>query len=91
MGVPGAKSELVLNLCRATGATTYLSGKLGRDYLDEGTFAAAGIAVSYQDYAHPEYAQVQPGFEPFMGVLDLLFNHGPASRDILLHRAAVSA
>ena len=89
--VAGAKSELVLNLCRAAGADTYLSGALGRDYLDEASFTAAGLAVRYQDYAHPVYAQVQPGFEPFMGVLDLIFNHGPASLDVLHNRAAVSA
>ena len=90
MGMEGTKSELVLNLCRATEATIYLSGALGRDYLDAASFVTAGINVIYQDYAHPTYAQCQPGFEPFMGVLDLLFNHGPASRGILLTPAAIS-
>lgn len=84
MGIGGTKSELVLNLCRATGATTYLSGALGRNYLDEAAFAAAGLGVRYQDYQHPTYAQVHGGFEPYLGVLDLIFNHGPASREILL-------
>ncbi len=91
LGVGGAKSELVLNLCRATGATEYLSGALGRDYLDEASFAAAGIAVRYQNYGHPAYAQAWPGFESHLAVLDLLFNHGPASREVLLHGAAVLA
>jgi hypothetical protein len=91
MNVGGAKSELVLNLCRAVGADTYLSGALGRNYLDEAGFTAAGMAVRYQDYAHPTYAQCQPGFEPFMGVLDLLFNHGPGSLELLLNRTTVSA
>lgn len=84
MQVEGTKSELVLNLCRTAGADTYLSGALGRNYLDEATFTQAGVAVRYQDCAHPTYAQCQPGFEPYMGVLDLIFNHGPASREILL-------
>lgn len=91
MNATGAKSELVLNLCRAAGATSYVSGAHGRDYLDEASFEAAGIAVQYQDYGHPTYAQCQPGFVPFMGVLDLIFNHGPASLDVLLHRSAVAA
>ncbi len=90
MGVAGTKSELVLNLCQAAGATTYLSGKMGRDYLDSGAFAAAGIGVEFQDYAHPVYAQAAPGFEAALGILDLLFNHGPASRDILLQREPVT-
>jgi hypothetical protein len=91
LAATGTKGELVLNLCREAGATTYLSGALGRDYLDGDTFARAGITVAYQDYSHPAYPQCQPGFEPGMGVLDLIFNHGPASRDILLNRLAVPA
>lgn len=90
MAVTGTKSDLVLNLCRGAGADTYLSGALGRNYLDEASFAAAGMTVRYQDYAHPTYPQCQPGFEPYMGVLDLLFNHGPASREILLNHAVAA-
>lgn len=83
MAVEGAKAELVLNLCRACGATTYLSGPLGRDYLDERPFLEAGIRVEYHDYRHPEYRQVFPGFTPFLAAVDLLFNHGPESARIL--------
>lgn len=90
LGKGGTKSDLVLNLCRSVGATTYLSGALGRNYLDAASFAAAGITVRYQDYTHPHYAQWQPGFEPYMSALDLLFNHGPASREILCHEAVAA-
>lgn len=89
MNPAGTKSELVFNLCREAGAQVYLSGAMGRDYLDESSFAAAGIKVRYQDYVHPAYAQCHPSFAPFMGVLDLIFNHGPASREILLNSTAV--
>ncbi|MBV8889684.1 MAG: WbqC family protein [Alphaproteobacteria bacterium] len=81
--VQGRKGDLVLALCRAVGATTYLSGPLGRDYLDPDAFAAAGIRLAFHDYRHPEYRQVSPGFEPFMAGPDLLFNHGPQSGAIL--------
>ncbi len=84
MAAEGTKDELVLYLCRKVGATGYLSGALGRAYLREEIFGAAGITVSYQDYAHPTYAQVHGGFEPYMGAVDLLFNHGPESRRILM-------
>lgn len=79
----GAKDALVLDLCRRTAATTYLSGALGRDYLRAEAFAEAGIALAWQDYAHPTYAQAHPGFESHLSVVDLLFNHGPASLAIL--------
>jgi hypothetical protein len=79
----GKKEELVLNLCKEAGATTYVSGPFGRDYLDASAFAKEGIAVFFHDYTHPHYAQIFPNFEPFMSVLDLLFNHGPESLRLL--------
>jgi WbqC-like protein family len=80
----GKKDELVLNLCEKVGATVYLSGRLGRNYLREDLFRSHGIAVRYDDYHHPAYPQVYPGFEPYMAALDLLFNAGPASLGIIL-------
>jgi hypothetical protein len=80
----GAKDELVLSLCQAVEARTYLSGPLGRDYLREELFVDAGIEVRYDDYSHPVYSQAYDGFEPYMAAVDLLFNHGPDSRAILL-------
>jgi hypothetical protein len=84
IGVLGRKSELVLELCRKVGATSYLSGSLGRDYLDESAFQQAGIAVAYQDYHHPTYKQAYPNFEPYMGAIDLLLNCGPGSLEVLM-------
>lgn len=83
IGAAGAKDELVLNLCRAVGATTYLSGPLGRDYLEPARFAEAGIRLAFHDYHHPIYAQAHPGFEPAMAAVDLVFNHGQESLRIL--------
>lgn len=77
------KSELVLELCQKAGATTYLSGPLGRDYLDVQSFKDAGIDVLYHDYQYPEYPQLFGDFEPYMSVIDLLFNCGPESQDRL--------
>jgi hypothetical protein len=87
LGISGTKSDLVLNLCRAVGADRYLSGPLGRSYLTEADFEDAGIQLVYQDFKHPSYTQCQPGaFEPAMGVIDLISNHGPGSLAILLDR-----
>jgi hypothetical protein len=80
--VEGAKSDLILNLCRAEKAQTYFSGSQGRGYLDEGAFVQAGISVVYQDYQHPTYAQAYQGFEPYMGAVDLLMNE-PQPADFL--------
>lgn len=84
--VSGVGSDLILDLCRHVGATTYISGPFGRNYLSANRFAQFGIQVVYHDYNHPSYSQVFPGFEPYMSVVDLLFNHGPKSQDILVSR-----
>jgi len=76
LGVRGAGSELILEVCKAVGATAYLSGPFGRDYLDERSFHAAGVELLYHAYEHPEYPQAFPGFEPYMSIVDLLFNCG---------------
>jgi hypothetical protein len=83
LGASGVKDDLVLALCRACGATTYLSGVWGRDYLRVERFASAGVAVRFQDYVHPVYPQRGTAFEPNLSVVDLLFECGPASGDIL--------
>jgi hypothetical protein len=89
LGVTSHKSQLVLDLCRAAGATTYLSGPFGRGYLDLPSFQRAGIEVVFHDYPHPVYHQVHGNFMPYLSVVDLLFNHGAASRDILAGGASL--
>lgn len=83
MQVEGSKGELILNLCRAVGAEMYISGPFGRDYLDADSFHGAGISLEFHDYEHPEYLQFHGEFEPFMSVVDLLFNCGRESLAVL--------
>lgn len=83
LNVPGEKEELILNLCKSLNATDYISGPLGRNYLNTEKFAEENINVIYHDYKHPQYKQMLPGFEPYMSVIDLLFNHGKDSLPIL--------
>ncbi len=45
LNVTGNKSELLANICKATDATTYLSGPSGRDYLETKFFD--GIKIDY--------------------------------------------
>lgn len=72
------RSARLLGLCRAVGATEYLSGPSAREYLDVALFAANGISVDFADYSgYPEYPQLHPPFEHAVTVLDLLFNTGP--------------
>jgi hypothetical protein len=86
LGVEGAKSELVLNLCKAVGASALLVGLGGsRHYLDRAAFADAGIELRFQHFTHPVYAQRgATAFSAGLSALDLLFNCGPRSREVLL-------
>jgi hypothetical protein len=84
--VTGLKSDMVLNLCKAVGADVYLGGMGGsRGYLDVQAFERAGVQVVWQEFAHPGYPQVPSvgGFQKGLSVLDLLFNCGPAAKDVL--------
>lgn len=84
MVISGQKTDLILNICKSVGATTYLSGLHGQNYIDDKAFIDKGIAVVYQDYRHPVYAQAWPGFESHLNFLDLLFNHGMDSLKIIM-------
>tara|TARA_R110002096_G_scaffold94635_6_gene212933 strand:- start:30879 stop:31556 length:678 start_codon:yes stop_codon:yes gene_type:complete len=72
--IEGNKSLLILNICKTLNASTYLSGALGRDYLEEETFLDNSINIEYQDYDHPEYSQLYNTFEKNMAAIDLLAN-----------------
>ena len=72
------KQERVLELLRATGATSYISGPAAKSYLEESRFTAAGLKLVWKDYTgYPEYPQRHPPFEPAVSIIDLLFNTGP--------------
>jgi hypothetical protein len=73
----------LIDLCRAVGGTQYLAGQGGQGYMDFGQFAAAGIGVQVQTYHHPEYPQRYTPFVSHLSVIDLLFNCGPQSLEIL--------
>jgi hypothetical protein len=71
----GKKSDLVLSICKAVNADVYISGEGGRHYMKLDDYEQAGIDVVFQKYKHPEYVQhTGKPFEPYMSVLDLLFN-----------------
>lgn len=90
--VEGKWTELIINFCKALGAEAYISGVHGRDYLDPSAFEKAGVRLIFQEFRHPVYRQCQPGeFIPNLAAIDLLFNAGPKSLDILERKEDVDA
>jgi hypothetical protein len=82
----GKKSELVLDMCVKLGADAFIFGALGAEYADRESFAEKEISIYFQDYHHPTYRQLHGEFEPYMSVIDLLFNEGKHSLEILLQK-----
>jgi hypothetical protein len=80
----GSKDELLAELCKHIGATEYISPPGSKVYLDDSNaFAQMGILVKYFDYKHIEYAQLYGNFVQYMSIIDLLFNYGTESKDII--------
>jgi len=76
-------SERVLAVCRAMGATEYITGLGAMNYIDYDLFEAAGVRIHYMDYKLEPYSQLHGEFNPFVSAIDLLFNLGPSARDEL--------
>ncbi len=81
--VDAKREEKILALCLRLGATHYLSGEAARAYLSTSAFAGHGIDLEFQNYRHPHYPQRHPGFVPYVSAIDLLFNAGDASLEII--------
>jgi len=81
----GRRSDLLVNLSLDLHASTYISAPGSAVYLAEDLtkFSNAGVEVAFHHYIHPEYKQRFPPFVPYATALDLLFNEGPNSPEIL--------
>ncbi len=78
------RTQRLVDMAVACDCDVYLAGAgSSRRYVELAAFSAAGVACRFVDFAHPVYAQCQPGFEYNMSALDLLFNCGPESGKVL--------
>ncbi|TXH33617.1 MAG: hypothetical protein E6Q98_21370 [Rhodospirillaceae bacterium] len=85
-------TERLLELCRATNATDYISGPAARDYLNVSLFNKHGIDVGWADYSgYPEYPQLWGAFDHRVSIVDLLLNMGQSASSYMHHiRAAIT-
>lgn len=83
--VEGKRTELLANICSKLGATGYLSPIGSADYLlaEAEVLTSRGIKVEFHNFVHPEYKQLFPPYLPYACVLDLLFNEGGRSGEII--------
>ena len=77
----------LIEICKKLKADTYLSGRGGKDYLDEFKFSENNINLKYQSFTHTIYSQQfiseKNKFSPSMSIIDLIFNAGSKSIKIL--------
>lgn len=74
LSINSKKSGLILDLCKYFGSDHYISGALGKDYLNAEEFRQAGISVEFQEYRYPVYPQLWGDFLPYMSVVDFWMN-----------------
>lgn len=79
-----SKQDLVIDICRSLKASVYVSGALGKNYISPDKFSIQNIKLYFQDYQFPVHQQLWGDFAPFMSIIDLLFNEGPQSREIIM-------
>ena len=90
LNVTGTSSERLLNICKKIGATKYLSGHGGKNYLNEKIFAHDKINVEFQKYNPVIYTQKNTkSFISNLSILDLLFNMGLDSKKIIAESSNV--
>jgi len=84
LNVSGNKSQLLLNICKELKADTYIIGMGGNNnYIDFELFKKNNIKIQPQQFHHPTYPQLGKDFIPNLSIIDLLFNKGKDSIEIL--------
>jgi len=83
INITGNKNLLIINICKSLGATKYISGPFGKNYLNLDDFKKLKIEVEFQNFLHPKYSQIQKNFIPNLSIFDLILNHGSRSIEII--------
>jgi hypothetical protein len=76
MGIEGASSKRLIDICVSLKADCYLTGHGARKYLEHEHFETQGIDVAYIDYGLTEYPQLHGPFTPYVSTLDMIANCG---------------
>lgn len=78
LAAAGRKDDKLIRILQRLGGTHYLSGPAAKAYIQPHLWQQAGISLEYIVYPdYPAYPQINPGFEPQVSILDLLFMTGP--------------
>lgn len=85
MNIEARGAEKILSIIRELKAGKYITGegKGSKRYIAEEEFKENSIELIYQQFKHPVYHQLWGDFIPNLSIIDLLFNEGERSLQIL--------
>ena len=85
-------NALVLQVCRAARATTYISGNGCLHFIEPASFERAGILFRFQHFEHPRYCQIgSREFISNLSILDALLNVGAEETARLVCQSSLSS
>ena len=84
MKIKARGETLLVEICRAFGASTYLAPGAAGKYLNAREFENVGIDLVFHKPKSCVYPQLWSDFLPDLSTFDLVFNCGPKARDIML-------
>lgn len=72
----GNKTDFLIDMCKKTNCNIYLSNKGSENYVDIETFENNNLDHVYMNYIGTEYNQCFYGYDPYLSIIDMLFNCG---------------
>jgi hypothetical protein len=83
LGIKSSGTRLLRDVCRELGADRFVIQHSARQCIDPALFHKEKIRIEAIKVPSPVYPQLWGNFIPNLSALDLLFNCGPRSQDIL--------
>jgi len=85
LNLPSEKIEKIIDICKNLHADEYLSAVGSKNYINghEDIFKNSNIKLMFHNYEHPRYKQLFGSFCDYACILDLIFNEGDNSLEII--------
>ena len=79
-----SKDQYLFDICQSLNATKYVSPPGSENYLKNSNFFIKNnLQIEYFDYKHPAYNQINENFVSHLSIIDLIFNNGKKSLEII--------
>ena len=85
LNLQSKKIQNIIDICKNLNADEYLSAIGSKDYINghEDIFKNSNIRLIFHNYEHPSYNQLFGSFCYYACILDLIFNEGDNSLEVI--------